>query len=1030
MKKLVLIAAAVVAVVVGLVALIPVLLSSDSLRTRFAAQMSDMTGAEIALNGPVRFSLIPDFGIVAEDIGVTTSAAKISVKRAVAGVRMGTILSDRIRITGIALEQPRILLLASGDSAPSEPQSGSGDVFKAAAGTLEGLSIDRITVTGGMVSRASGSGTEEVADNIELTMAIPGVDEESSFALSARTGGREVTAEAAIAAIGALLAGNPTALSLAATMSPPPHPALEDVAVKGTIQLAADGSYRIADGAVTTLDQPMRLDAAYLPGDQPSIDATIRAGELRFSDFQASESTPSETDPPTAPEAAAGDAGLDLSALTGFDANLELSVDSFSVGDAKASGLKLVAVLINGLMDSTLTADRVAGGKLSNRLLADFSQSVPEFQGAIRVNSARVGALAGFVGASPPVTGTVGTELQYAFLGTSAASARNSLNLAGRITLDQGVARLPVLAETVGEGADTVSEIGATATITDIESPIAITANMVWNGERVNATANLQALEYLTRNRLAAALSVNAAPIDAQFNGAVEPDGALSGTTNLNTASLSRLLAWFGQDIGTPLGPFSYSGGVSIRDATLALEQARISLDGMTGGGSATFRTAPRPAIEADLAFDQLDMAFLTGGAGAGRQTQESETPIDLAMLRAFDADISLRANKIGYGKVVAGPAAANLTVRDGVARLDVPPAGFYSGAVEAKVVADGSGDIPAIDLDLKMESVDALPLFDDAADFERVEGKLNAAVATRGTGRTTGQLAASLGGNARFRFTNGALRGIDIAWLINNMRLLFATGYVEDPDQRTEFTELSVTMDIKDGIATTNDVKLLGPLVRMDGAGQIALADQTIEMRLNPKLVGSLEGQGGAWDVSGLEMPVIVTGTLADPKIYPDLSRLLTNPDTSLRSLAAVQEAIKGLGDGNAAAVVKQQLGAGGTDDIVSGLVDRLAGGSNGTDVLGSVIGGLTGRKPQSGSTEQPDSAAADDYPIADVPVPTPNPRRSAAAEPVAPAQEDEPASLTDQVVDTIVPKVVPEEQRDAAGGLVKGLLDSLGRQ
>lgn len=1046
MKKLFLIAGAAILLVAGVLVAIPAMLSSNTLRSNFAAQLSSITGSQIALNGPVRFSIVPDFGIVAEDVAISTPdrSVSVSVQRAVAAVRLGSLLSDQIRITGIELEQPAIVLQAGKGAAaqPSEMPAGESDIFKTAAAVLGRLSIDQIKIVEGVVSQATGDRTEEIAGNVNLTMAIPGVDEESSITFSGNLGGRDITADATIASLGQLLQRQPTALSIATTASPAPHPAVESLSVTGNIQLADDGSYRIEAGRVMTLDQPMRLDATYRPGIRPYVTASVNAKVLNFADFQ-----PKENAAPAASGSSGSNSGSDLSALAGFDADLKLRVETATVGKVKASGLTFKAALKDGRLDSTLAAGRIAGGALSNRVIADLTQSAPEIQGAVRMSSVRMKELAAFAGVQIPATGEIGTELQYAFIGTSEAAIKSSLNLAGNLTISNGDIRIPALGSVAGPKAETISSLNLTADIKDIESPVGLDGSMAWNGENVSVAAQILPLEFLTARRGAASVSIASRLLNGRFDGTIGLDATASGKTSLKSASLSKLLSWLGQKADTPLGRFSYDGNISVSDGELAFEQARISLDDAIARGAAKISTKGKTTIFANLSVDDLDLASLTGGAGtAGKSNagNSAETPIDLSMLRSIDAEFFLNAGRIGYGKLVAGPVQAKLSVKNGVAKLALPGAGFYNGKLQATIVADGSRDVPAIDLDMNMEAVDALPLFDSAADFTRLEGKLDAALSTRGTGRTTKQLAASLNGQSKVRFADGALRGIDVAKIVNNLQSIFISGYQENSSDRTEFSELSVSMNIQNGIASTSDLKLLGPLVRMTGEGQIDLAQQTIDMRLNPKLVGTLDGQGGEFDVAGVGMPIIVSGPLSGPRIYPDLANLLANPEAALQNLTNLKGSIKALKGGkiDASKIVKDQLGLdklGAGGEAISGVVDRLTGQSgegnapvSTKDVVGSVIEGLIGGNAQQPAVaaqqpSQPDQGAY--IPVDDVPVPTPNPRRSAGVQQPAPAPE-QPKPLADQLVDKLIPKAVPEDQRDNAGELLKGLFGSFGKQ
>ncbi|HTN64245.1 MAG TPA: hypothetical protein VL147_22270, partial [Devosia sp.] len=73
MKKIIAGVAIAVIALVGLVFLLPLALSSDTLRAALAHQLSEASGAEIALNGPIHFSVVPDFGVVVEDLAYATA---------------------------------------------------------------------------------------------------------------------------------------------------------------------------------------------------------------------------------------------------------------------------------------------------------------------------------------------------------------------------------------------------------------------------------------------------------------------------------------------------------------------------------------------------------------------------------------------------------------------------------------------------------------------------------------------------------------------------------------------------------------------------------------------------------------------------------------------------------------------------------------------------------------------------------------------------------------------------------------------
>src|SRR3546814_17013830 len=96
------------------------------------------------------------------------------------------------------------------------------------------------------------------------------------------------------------------------------------------------------------------------------------------------------------------------------------------------------------------------------------------------------------------------------------------------------------------------------------------------------------------------------------------------------------------------------------------------------------------------------------------------------------------------------------------------------------------------------------------------------------------------------------------------------------DEAATTDFAELSGTFTIDKGIVTNDDLSLVAPLVRMTGAGKVPLPQRTVDYLVKPKLVGSIEGQGGGSDVAGVTVPIKVTGPWHDISYKPDLEGML----------------------------------------------------------------------------------------------------------------------------------------------------------
>jgi len=121
----------------------------------------------------------------------------------------------------------------------------------------------------------------------------------------------------------------------------------------------------------------------------------------------------------------------------------------------------------------------------------------------------------------------------------------------------------------------------------------------------------------------------------------------------------------------------------------------------------------------------------------------------------------------------------------------------------------------------------------------------------------------------------------VNIAALIRKARaaLKGQPAPAETGPNQTDFAALTGSVNVSDGLARNDDLLLQSPLLRVAGAGQTSLVDETIDYTLTTKLVGSLEGQGGKGleDLKGVEIPVKVGGTWSKPSYVPDVAAALS---------------------------------------------------------------------------------------------------------------------------------------------------------
>jgi AsmA protein len=379
--------------------------------------------------------------------------------------------------------------------------------------------------------------------------------------------------------------------------------------------------------------------------------------------------------------------------------------------------------------------------------------------------------------------------------------------------------------------------------------------------------------------------------------------------------------------------------------AEVRLNGSVVMINGLTGtlgdgafNGWASVDVASKPLVKLDLDFQRLDVA--TAKAAAASSPSQGPQPwsnasIDLIGLNYVDAQVRVSAAELNIGEAHFAPVAIDAALAGGVLKSGFPNLGTYGGQVSGQLTVVVSSGNPAYALSSDLVGVRALPLLRAAADFDKLDGKLQVKIVVRSAGTSQRAIMANLGGTVFANFQDGAISGLNVARMIRSLTSGTLSGWQETREQTTDLTQLSASFGIEKGQATASDFNLVGPLVKMTGAGTIDLAAKTLAFRVEPKLVMTTEGQGRSGDPVGLGIPVVIDGPWAEPRIYPDIAGIIDNPDAAYAKLKEMGKGLFGPGGG------------------LSGLGGSGPGGSNGqSDTLGK-LGETLGNLLQQGLSQ-----------------------------------------------------------------------------
>lgn len=304
-------------------------------------------------------------------------------------------------------------------------------------------------------------------------------------------------------------------------------------------------------------------------------------------------------------------------------------------------------------------------------------------------------------------------------------------------------------------------------------------------------------------------------------------------------------------------------------DLSALIDQAKLALKAGVNG----FKT---PKVQVDLNADSLNIDHFfppakaeTAALPPAAPGNQAETPVDLSALKGLTLDAKVAIGHLVARGLEARSIKANARIANGQLNLAPVSAALYDGRLSASSVVT-TGSTPAANkMTLKADftGISINPLLKALADQDMLEGKGNLNVAVNTGGGTVEALKRSLAGNTSLALRDGAVKGINLGEKLRQARQMFSGGKPEkqsaDMSQKTDFTEMSVSFQIQNGVARSNDLSLKSPLIRVGGEGSVDIGRSVMDYTVMASVVGTSGGQGGKElaDLRGVTIPVRLTG-------------------------------------------------------------------------------------------------------------------------------------------------------------------------
>jgi len=326
----------------------------------------------------------------------------------------------------------------------------------------------------------------------------------------------------------------------------------------------------------------------------------------------------------------------------------------------------------------------------------------------------------------------------------------------------------------------------------------------------------------------------------------------------------------------------------------VSITGGHLVLDDSTIDFTASAKAFSKPDLKFDFNMDKMDLdRYLPesssekkpesrpenrdkpSGNTAGEPGSSPGKKIDYTPLRKLVLDGKIKAGKLKIHGIRLEKIKINIMAKNGIIRIDPADVRLYQGKFGSSCRVDVRKDIPATSVKLDIAGVRAGRLIRDAMQKNLIEGRLDTIAELTMKGIDPEMIKHSITGHGRLTFTDGAIIGIDLADTVRSIKSVFGAGEKSGSKPKTDFAEFVIPFTASKGLVNINGTRLVSPLIRVSASGTTDLGKSLLNLRVAPKLVATLKGQGDTQEHKGLTIPVSIKGPFSSPAVRPDLKSM-----------------------------------------------------------------------------------------------------------------------------------------------------------
>lgn len=287
---------------------------------------------------------------------------------------------------------------------------------------------------------------------------------------------------------------------------------------------------------------------------------------------------------------------------------------------------------------------------------------------------------------------------------------------------------------------------------------------------------------------------------------------------------------------------------VSGTDDSIQLSNLNLRLDDSKMTGKASVKNFEKPAIRVDLALDGINLdrysapessaskgGEATAGAASGSAAaSDDDLGIPSEQLRELDAILNFKVGKLILQKATLTDAVVGITAQKGVVKIDPFRASLYGGSFNTQVTMDVRGKTPKFTINERLKDVQTAPLLKDMYGDSYLSGNANMDASMTTSGNQVSALKRNLNGKMSLAFKDGSINDSKLSEQLNKVTAVIEKRQY-DPAQAkgTNFSSLTATAGIKNGLIENKDMHLKAPKFQVKGLGTASLVTEKVDYQL-----------------------------------------------------------------------------------------------------------------------------------------------------------------------------------------------------